>query len=265
VCLLFMWALCAAGLIYGQWTAEYWLLLGLGHLACAVVFYNFAYLFSFGYAWTMIAVHAVVIALRPSPAGILLGVLGILYGLRLWWFIHQRHQDANYGHIKARGDKASATMPMGPKVFLWISVSWLMAFAVFPAWHVAAAGALTPGVLAGAAIAAIGLVVESLGDAQKQAAKSRHPGQLVTSGLYAVARHPNYGGEMLFHLGLVVALLAAGGGWYALCTGLLTPVYIMVLMYYEARKQDHEQAERYASDGTYAGWRARTGLLLPGL
>jgi steroid 5-alpha reductase family enzyme len=265
VTLLLMWGLCAAGLALDRWDGTLWLLLALAHLACTVVFRNFTWVFNYGYALSMVFLHAVVAVVLPTPAGLVLAVIGILYGLRLGWFVQRRYRDPSYAPVKARGDRAGDKVPLPARVFLWVAVSWLMTFAALPAWHVGQAGRLTPVVLAGALLALAGLVLEAVADHQKQAAKSRAPDRWVATGLYARARHPNFAGEILFQIGLVVAVLGAADGWYALATGVVAPAYIILLMIHQARRHDADQAARFGADPAWQAYRQRSGTLLPGL
>lgn len=260
---LAMWVTCGLGLAGGQWAATHWLMLGLAHLACAIIFANFVLVFSYGYAFSMVLVNAALMAWRPEPAVLLVGGLGLAYGLRLAWFVHVRYRGKSYSTTRARGERANASVPLPLRLFMWVSCGWLMAFLGMPTWLVAGTGPST-GVLAGAALMLAGLVLESLADAQKQAGKAVNPAAFVATGLYARLRHPNYLGEILFQIGLiVVAVSAAPSGWH-LVAGIAAPLYIVILMNYAARNQDAEQAQRYGADPAYQDWRARTSCLLPG-
>jgi len=56
----------------------------------------------------------------------------------------------------------------------------------------------------------------------------------------------------------------ATGGW-ALAAGVAGPLYMVILMYYAARDQDHQQGRRYGSDPAYQAYRQQSSSLLPGL
>lgn len=259
------WVICGLGVANGQWTGIQWAMLGLGHLGCAIIFANFVYVFTYGYAVSMVIVNLGVMAWRPVPAVLLVAGLGLAYGLRLLWFVHARYGSPSYRGNRERADKANANVPLPLRLFMWVSCGWLMAFVAMPAWVVAATGTLTPGILAGAGVMLAGVLLEAVADQQKQAAKTRNPGGLVTGGLYARLRHPNYLGEIVFQIGLIVVTVTAAPDGWALAAGVAGPLYIAILMYYAARDQDHQQSQRYGTDPAYQSWRNQTSCLLPGL
>ena len=217
----------------------------------------------------MVLVNGAVMAWQPTPAVLLVGGLGVLYGLRLTWFVYARYRSQGYSTTRAKGERADSGVPLPLRIFMWVSCSWLMTFVAMPAWVVAGAPGLTPGILAGGVLMLAGLVLESVADAQKQAGKASNPTSFVTAGLYARLRHPNYLGEIIFQVGLLVATVAATssgglGGW-TMAAGCAGPLYIVILMYYAAGDQDRQQSERYGQDPAYQAWRRQTSSLLPGL
>ncbi len=259
-----MWVICGIGIANGEWTGIHWLMLGLAHLACTIIFRNFVMVFSYGYGISMVLVNAGVMAWLPRPTVLLIGGLGMLYGLRLTWFVYSRYRSAGYSATRAKGERADSAVPMPLRLFMWISCGWLMAFVAMPAWAVAGA-TLSPGVLAGGLLMLAGLILESVADTQKQAAKAVNPGTFVATGLYARLRHPNYLGEIAFQFGLIVATIAGAPGGWALAAGIAGPLYIVILMYYAANDQDRQQAERYGHESAYQAWRGQSSSLVPGL
>lgn len=131
--------------------------------------------------------------------------------------------------------------------------------------QVVSAATLGAGVLTGGTLMLAGVVLESVANARKQAAKAVNPGTLTTAGLFARLRYPNYLGEIVFQLGLIVATIAGAPGGWALAAGSAGPLYIVILMYYAADDQDRQQAERYGQDATYQAWRRQSSSLVPGL
>lgn len=261
---LAMWVVCGLGVSSSEWTGIHWVLLALAHLACAVIFANFVLVFSYGYGISMVLVNAALMTWSPTPAVLLIGGLGMAYGLRLVWFVYARYRSPGYSTNRANGERANSGVPLPLRIFMWISCGWLMAFIAMPAWVVADAP-LGTGLLAGGGLMLVGLLLESIADAQKQAAKALNPDKFVTGGLYAGLRHPNYLGEIIFQLGLIVATLSAATNGWALAAGVLGPAYIVILMYYAARNQDKQQGQRYGADPDYQSWRTRTSSLFPGI
>jgi steroid 5-alpha reductase family enzyme len=259
-----MWVICGIGIANGQWTGIHWLMLGLAHLGCAIIFLNFVLVFSYGYGISMVLVNAGVMAWQPTPAVVLIGGLGVLYGLRLTWFVYARYRSQGYSATRAKGERANSGVPVPLRVFMWVSCGCLMGFLAMPAWVVAGA-TLSSGVLAGGMLMLAGLILESVADVQKQAGKAANPASFVAAGLYARLRHPNYLGEIIFQLGLIVAAVAGASGGWALAAGIAGPLYIVILMYYAANDQDRQQGERYGQDPAYQAWRQTTSSLLPGL
>jgi steroid 5-alpha reductase family enzyme len=261
---LAMWAAWGYGAATGGLAGIHWAVLALAYLGCAIIFVNFVYVFSYGYAISMVLANAAIMVAMPAAPALLVGSLGVAYGLRLGWFVWARYRSEGYAATRERGERSNAGVPLPFRLFMWICCSWLMAFVAFPAWVVGTEAELTVGVLGGAALTLAGLVLEAVADQQKQAAKAASPGRFVTSGLYARIRHPNYLGEILFQLGLVAVSAAAAPTGLALALGTLGPLYIIVLMVAAARDQDEQQLTRYGSDPDYRAYRARSGSLLPG-
>jgi steroid 5-alpha reductase family enzyme len=264
VTLLLMWTVFGLSLANDAWTTTNWLMLGLAFLGCSVIFINFAYVFSYGYAISMLIIHVAILTLRPSLAAALIAGLGAAYGARLWRFTHVRYRNATYGQIKARGDKADATLPVALRLYLWVAVSWLMTFTTMSAWRVSESGVLTPWVAGGALIMLVGLLLETVADQQKQAGKARNPESFVTDGLYRRIRHPNYVGEMVFQVGLMLACIGSAQTWLEYAACLIGPLYIVILMYYAGVEADEKQQHRYGADPAYGQYRQRSGAFLPG-
>jgi len=263
---LAMWVVCGLGLAAGQWAGIHWAMLGVAHLACAIIFRNFVYVFSYGYGISMVLVNLLLMAWQPVPAALLTGGLGIAYGIRLVWFVHRRYQTEGYSDTRKKGEAADAGVPLPLRLFMWISCGWLMTFVAMPTWLAAGSPAgITAGILGGAGLMLAGLLLETVADQQKQAAKQSQPAAFVSSGLYRRLRHPNYLGEVIFQIGLLtVAATSATGAW-EMAAGTAGPLYIVILMYYAARDQDAQQRRRYGDDPAFQAHQRQTSSLLPGL
>ena len=264
IAILAMWIVFGIWLSRGDWSPLQWAMLAAAHGACLVIFYNFAYVFTYGYAISALAVHLVILGSHPSPAALLVAGLCILYGLRLWSFVHGRNRDAGYREIRARGDQIHGRTPFAAKLALWIMMGWLMAFQGMAAYFAALHGTVSAAIAIGAALMLLGLLLEAAADRHKQRVKAGDPGGFAHTGLYARTRHPNYLGEIVFQCGLIIVAIGSAPNALALLGATVAPLYIAILMYYAAREADQKQQQRYAQRSEYLAWRDRTGMLLPG-
>lgn len=247
------------------WTPINWGMFGIALLSCTLVFAHFVYIFNYSYALSVALNSAFIWLMLPSDATALMAGVGIAYGLRLFVFTWQRiHSESFAPRVLLIKERSDAT-PLLIKVLLWIQCSFLHTFHLMALYFVAAQGALTFGVALGIAIMLIGTVIESVSDAQKQAAKARDPQGLVTHGLFARWRHPNYAGEILLHAGLMIAGLSAATGWPQIVVVSVAPLYIIILMIAEAQRVDRLHVQKYGEQPSYAQYRQRSGSLVPGL
>lgn len=263
VCVLAMWWLFGSALSAGGWTREQWFMLVIAHTACLVVFYRFAYIFSYGYGLSMLCVSLWLIFQFRNLAALLVGGLCAAYGLRLWQFVFARHRAR-----AARGDpdtnlELHQRTPLAARVFIWIMVSWLMAFMGMTTWLVGVRGVVTPWIMGGAIVMLLGLGMETVADNQKQLAKAAAPERWVDSGLFARIRQANYAGEILFQIGLMLAGAGAALSAREYLLAWVAPLYVIVLMIFQAVMLDEKQKTRYGNAPEYLAWRERSGSLLP--
>mgnify|MGYP000862506758 CR=1 FL=1 len=262
---LAMWALFGFALARGEWSGVQWGMLALAHLACAIVFVNFPWIFSYGYAGSVVLLSLWIAFTMPSHATRLVAGATLLFGLRLLWHLRARGTDPSYAAIRARSDAMHAATPLGAKLFLWIMMSWLMTFHAMTAYNVGVAARVTPLLLAGVLVMVAGLSLEAAADAQKLAAKRIDAGRFVAGGLYRRVRHPNYLGEIVFQLGLVLTGLGSGAPPLAMLAGVIAPLYVVALMWYAAEDLDEKQLARYGADAQYRAYRSSSARLIPGI
>jgi steroid 5-alpha reductase family enzyme len=157
---------------------------------------------------------------------------GLRLGLYLFWRWRRHGADRRYSTMM---DKASAE-----RGWSYAKASLLLVFALQPPLQavvclpvqlgqVAAAGALGPLAMAGAALAALGIFFESVGDSQLMRFKAdpANQGKVLDRGLWRYTRHPNYFGDACVWWGLW--LIAADTGWIG-AASLPGPVLITVLL-----------------------------------
>ncbi len=96
-----------------------------------------------------------------------------------------------------------------------------------------------------------GLVIMSKGWRQIHKAK----GELVTSGLYGLVRHPKYSGLFMITVGFLIQ-------WPTIITVAMWP--ILMLMYYRlARREEREMESRFG--GQYVSYKEQVPMFLPRL
>lgn len=264
-----IWVTTGIWLSEGIWTLTNTLMVAAAAALCLLVFVNFVWIFSYTYALTAIVVTLIIFQRDGAPTGaLLLGTVLIVYGARLFWFVYARNRAASFRIRKREVVDADKALPFPVKIILFVFCTWLMAFLPMTTYLLAVHKLVNPGIVAGVVVVAIGLVIETVSDAQKQRAKGLDHTHWVSGGLWSRIRHPNYAGEILVQGGVVVAAVSAsvvsgGFAWYETVAALLSPVYIVLLMLWSARNGDVRQLTTYGESLGYADYRARTGALLP--
>lgn len=254
-----------SGLLYsnGLWTPLHtgWLL--ATHLICLLVFRNIVMVFSYGYALSCLGYGTFLLLQAKQPLAQLLALLCAVYGARLALFTWRRNRANSFASRMEQIDAASRRAPMFVKIILYVMTSWLFFNHAQSAYLVVSHGA-SGGLMVGAVVLmAVGLLVEGIADWQKQQCKSQQANTFCHRGLYKRIRHPNYSGEILFQIGLLLAINATGATLLLTISASIAPCYIALLMVFQAARHDQQQLEKYGNDGVYQHWRSRSGALLP--
>jgi len=252
-------------------------------VCCAGGIKNILYAFGLGYGFSMMAnssmkllqhgpalVDAAAQGGYHSAAGLALtgGALYFVYGARLCWFLGRRQMSASYQPKLDEVQEKSENMPLVARFGISAFVALSQALYSMPLQLACTAGLKEglppPMMLAWGALglSALGLGLEAVADEQKLSAKATDPSLPVTTGLYSLCRHPNYSGEILFHLGM----WGLGAQASALEQGvaMLAPGFMMWVMVGAARRLDKGGAEKYADSAKYKDWVGRTPSLFPG-
>lgn len=138
-------------------------------------------------------------------------------------------------------------------------VAWFVSLPV-QIGQIGGAGALGPLAFAGVAVFGLGLFFETVGDWQlaRFKANAANKGRLMTSGLWALTRHPNYFGDACVWTGLAMIALEAPFGW----TALLSPLAMIHFLHNVSGKALLERSldRKYPE---YAAYRLRTSGFVP--
>jgi steroid 5-alpha reductase family enzyme len=158
---------------------------------------------------------------------ILLTTLVTIWGLRLalylFWRNHGKGEDYRYQAMRKRSKNfALLSLPMVfifQGVLIWL-ISWPIQFAQMRADE------LTAFDFIGAALWAIGLTFEAVGDWQlaRFKANPNNKGQVMARGLWRYTRHPNYFGDALLWWGIFCFALPSG--WWTI----VSPIVMTTLL-----------------------------------
>jgi steroid 5-alpha reductase family enzyme len=110
---------------------------------------------------------------------------------------------------------------------------------------------------------AAGLLLEGAADLQKSSAKKREPYRFVDTGLYRLVRCPNYLGEMVFWLGVLISGVGSLHGalqWAVAAVGFILIVFVM---FSGARRLEIRQNRNYGEDPEYQKYVKTVPILLP--
>ena len=217
-------------------------------------------------AWSLLVlVPALAVAVQAWPLDVRATAaiaLAVAWALRLAAHIAWRHrgqpEDHRYRAMRTRHGRhfwlKSLYLVFGLQVALaWIVSAPLVALAASDApWSVLDT--------AGLALAAGGLLVEAVADAQLAAfrADPSRRGQVLDTGLWRYSRHPNYFGECAMWWGWWLMALAQGAAWTIVSPLLMTWLLLRIS---GVALLERDIAERRPA---YADYVRRTNAFLPG-
>lgn len=248
-----------------------WILLAVSFAVSAVGWIYFIYFFSIGYGLSISALSATTAILfyeqLTTPSIALLAVL-FIYGIRLAMYLLIREKrSASYKKILYQPE-ISQRKPVFVMLMIWISCALLYVGQISPAsFYLAnmADGAEVNELWMwiGAVVAALGVLIEAIADAQKSAAKRRNPKRFVDHGLYRIVRCPNYFGEVLMWTGSFLVCVGACCSVWQWVVAALGYIGIIYVMFSGARRLELRQTETYGNDPEFQAYIKRTPILLP--
>lgn len=191
-----------------------------------------------GFGFVLIAIASLLHAMGLDFPSWLLGLLAIIWGLRLgiyltWRKLQEPEEDYRY---QAMREKQGAR-------FWWVSfftIFLLQGVAMFLVSLPVQLGILNRGdepltfvgqilFVAGILFWLVGFFFETVGDWQLARFKSKeeNQGKVLDSGLWHYTRHPNYFGDFSVWWGLWLLSLAAGGPWWTVICPLVMSWLLM--------------------------------------
>ncbi len=248
-----------------------WILLAISFAVSSLGWIYFIYFFSIGYGLAISALSVATAVMfhdvMTLPVALLCCVL-FIYGIRLALYLFLREKkSATYKHILYQPEN-TVKKPVFVMFMIWISCALLYVGQISPATfylYNIAEGASVSSLWAwiGAVVAAAGVVIEMVADAQKSAAKKINARRFVDKGLYRIVRCPNYFGEVLMWTGSFVICFGAcctPGQWVIASLGYIGIVYVM---FSGARRLELRQNETYGQDPEFQAYIRKTPLILP--
>lgn len=117
----------------------------------------------------------------------------------------------------------------------------------------------------GALVWLVGMSVEAVADQQKRAFRSGagRNGGFISTGLWAISRHPNYLGEIILWVGLAIAAVPSLHGWRWVV--LISPIFVTLLLTKLSGVPllERRAEKRWGQDPDYRAYVDRTPILLP--
>lgn len=244
------------------------ILLGVALAVSSMGFKNYVWFISLGYGFSIAAEGvAMLIIYRESLtlATVILAALLIVYGFRLSGYLAIRGaKSASYKKHMTTEIKDGKTVPFGVKVAIWVTCAILYLTQVLPILYRFANRAIDSVTsYVGIGIMAVGLILETAADIQKNQAKKKNPRRFVDTGLYRIVRCPNYLGEMIFWTGVFVSGIGALSGFWQWCLAIVGYLGIIYVMFSGARRLEIRQNKNYGNDAEYQAYVKKVPILLP--
>ncbi|MEV7357915.1 DUF1295 domain-containing protein [Kitasatospora sp. NPDC091276] len=221
---------------------------------------------AWGLAFTAVALTGYALSDGYGDPGrrLLATVLVVVWGLRLsahiWWRARGAPEDPRYARMLSRAPEGPARTRYALRMvyLLQAAIVWFVSLPVQAAQHIPH----PPGALAwaGAALWAVGLFFEAVGDRQLARFKAdpANRGRVMDRGLWRYTRHPNYFGDACVWWGLFLLAADTPSGW----AFVLSPILMTYLLAFGSGKPMLERQMGAQRPG-WAEYAARTSGFLP--
>ena len=216
---------------------------------------------------TYISVTAIAVLLSPTVDGrsILLLALVVIWAARLGTFLFRRirraGKDTRFDEIKVSFIRFLNTWTLQG---LWVTFTLAAALAAITTTTRQELGLFA---VIGFLIWTFGFAIEATADAQKNRfrADPQNKGKFIHTGLWAWSRHPNYFGEIVLWVGVMLIALPVLQGWQ--WVALISPVFVTLLLTRVSgiplleKKAD----QKWGGQAEYETYKKTTPVLIPRL
>jgi steroid 5-alpha reductase family enzyme len=219
---------------------------------------------AWGIGFVLIAIYSMFRLGNYGPISLIATVLVALWGLRLFYHIMKRNfgkpEDFRYAQMRKDWGKTVVIRSFFQVYLLQGALMMLIAFPVILI-HEHENQAISLWTIIGVCVWLIGYFFEVVGDAQLRAfkQKSENKGKLMTTGLWAYTRHPNYFGEAVMWWGIFIIALSAG----ASLISVISPIAITYLLVFVSGVPLLEKA--MVGRPGFEDYAKRTNKFIPGL
>jgi len=215
--------------------------------------YSLSFLFAAIYLYV---VHAEKNILQTVLAGVV-----ILWALRLGSYLLSRILATKVDH--RFDDKRDSLVRFGTFWLLQATAVWVILLPFIFAMGQSGMTINYPFLFVGCFLSLFGLLYETIADYQKNTFKKKYPKKLITSGLWAYSRHPNYFGEILVWWGMYVMVVPYLHGLFHLVV--LGPMFITLLLLFVSGVNLLEKSwkEKYGNEAYYQAYVRQTSIFIP--
>lgn len=228
---------------------------------------KFLFFISYGYGLSISSVGFYLLISQQEliKEEIFLGILYIIYGLRLSLFLFIRNRKESFKVKMKDRIETKKDYKLSFVISIWLSCALLYACQSSPLGFISISTnkenkkSLHIGII----ISLLGLILEILSDNQKSAAKKINPKRFVDTGFYKYVRCPNYFGEIIFWSGNFIAGINMYVGFFQWFITLLGYVGILYVMFSGARRIEIHQNKSYGNDDDYKRYVKNTPIIIP--
>jgi len=216
---------------------------------------------------TYVSVATLALLLSPGidPRSFLLWTLVVIWAIRLGSFlvrrIHKAGKDDRFDEIKPSWIRFLNAWTIQA---LWITFT---ASAALIAITTAARKSLDIFALVGFLVWVFGFAMEVIADSQKSCfnANPANKGKFIQTGLWSRSRHPNYFGEIVLWVGVMIIALPVIQGWQ--WVALVSPVFVTLLLTRVSGVPllEKKADQKWGGQADYEAYKRRTPALIPRL